>query len=107
MIPQDSSSAPRLLTQINLKRGTLSATQHRLARRKVLLQEQATRLRLGAPTDLVSVAARYSTVRTPPSGSRSSVARSQTASIAREGQRKRVSLREGKGSSMLSAVTSE
>jgi hypothetical protein len=47
-----------LLVKINRELEMISETQHRLARQKVVLQEQATRLRLGASPLAVSVALR-------------------------------------------------
>jgi hypothetical protein len=42
-----------LLTRLNREVETLSESQHRLARKKAVLQEQITRLRLGAsPTEV-------------------------------------------------------
>jgi hypothetical protein len=50
-IPEQSSEI--LLARINRELERISDTQHRLARRKSVLQEQATRLRLGAsPTEV-------------------------------------------------------
>lgn len=43
-----SHSAEILLARVNRELERISEAQHRLARRKALLQEQATRLRLGA-----------------------------------------------------------
>src|SRR5262245_46709419 len=48
--------AERLLAKINRELETISQTQHRLARQKALLQEHATRLRLGASPIAVRVA---------------------------------------------------
>jgi hypothetical protein len=45
-----------LLATINGKLEMISRTQHRLARQKALLQEQVTRLRLGASSSAVRVA---------------------------------------------------
>jgi hypothetical protein len=45
-----------LLARINREIELISETQHRLARQKALLQEQATRLRLGTAPAAVSVA---------------------------------------------------
>ncbi len=45
-----------LLARINRKLEVISETQHRLARQRALLREQATRLRLGASPDAVSLA---------------------------------------------------
>jgi hypothetical protein len=44
-----------LLIRINRELELISRTQHRLARQKAVLQEQATRLRLGASPMAVSV----------------------------------------------------
>jgi hypothetical protein len=44
--PEQSSEI--LLARVNHEMERISEAQHRLARRKALLQEQATRLRLGA-----------------------------------------------------------
>lgn len=50
-IPEQSSDI--LLARINRELEKISDAQHRLARRRTLLQEQATRLRLGAsPTEV-------------------------------------------------------
>jgi hypothetical protein len=51
-------NADLLLAKINRELEMISQTQHRLARQKALLQEQATRLRLGASPLAVSVALR-------------------------------------------------
>jgi hypothetical protein len=48
--------AERLLATIHRELETISGTQHRLARQKALLQEHATRLRLGASPTAVRVA---------------------------------------------------
>jgi hypothetical protein len=48
--------AERLLAKINGELETISQTQHRLARQRALLQEHATRLRLGASPTAVRVA---------------------------------------------------
>jgi len=48
--------AEHLLAKINRDLETISQTQHRLARQKALLQEHATRLRLGASPTAVRVA---------------------------------------------------
>jgi hypothetical protein len=42
------ASSKALLERLNAELERISEAQHRLARRKALLQEQATRLRLGA-----------------------------------------------------------
>jgi hypothetical protein len=47
-----------LLARINGELEMISRTQHRLARQKALLQEQATRLRLGTSPAAVRVALR-------------------------------------------------
>jgi hypothetical protein len=47
-----------LLATINRELEMISQTQHRLARQKALLQEQATRLRLGTSSTAVRVALR-------------------------------------------------
>jgi len=43
-----TQSSEVLLARVNQELERISDTQHRLARRKVVLQQQATRLRLGA-----------------------------------------------------------
>ncbi len=53
-IPEQSSDI--LLARINRELEKISDAQHRLARRKTVLQEQATRLRLGASPTEVRVA---------------------------------------------------
>lgn len=47
-----------LLAQIVARLDRISVVQHRLARKKALLQEQATRLRLGASPDEVEATLR-------------------------------------------------
>jgi hypothetical protein len=49
-------NAELLLAKINGELEMISRTQHRLARQKALLQEHATRLRLGASPTAVRVA---------------------------------------------------
>ncbi len=53
-----SQSAEELLVWINRQLEVISAKQHRLAHRKIALQEQATRLRLGASPAMVRLALR-------------------------------------------------
>lgn len=45
-----------LIAWINHRLEGISQTQHRLAVHRAVLQEQVTRLRLGAPTDEVEIA---------------------------------------------------
>ncbi|MBI1734238.1 MAG: hypothetical protein HYR51_03600 [Candidatus Rokubacteria bacterium] len=45
-----------LIAWINHRLEVISQTQHRLAVHRTVLQEQVTRLRLGAPTDEVELA---------------------------------------------------
>jgi hypothetical protein len=52
------SAAETLLARINRQLEEISETQHRLARAKTVLQEQATQLRLGAPALEVRLALR-------------------------------------------------
>ena len=59
-IPEQSSEI--LLARINRELERISETQHRLARRRTLLQEQATRLRLGASASEVRLAIKASAV---------------------------------------------
>lgn len=47
--PVDTQLSSFLLAQIEWQLDKISERQHQLARSKALLQEQATRLRLGAP----------------------------------------------------------
>jgi hypothetical protein len=51
-----AASSEALLAQINRELERISDTQHRLARKRLVLQEQATRLRLGAPAQEVRTA---------------------------------------------------
>jgi hypothetical protein len=53
-----SQSAEELLAWINRQLEVISAKQHRLAHRKIALQEGATRLRLGASPAMVRLALR-------------------------------------------------
>jgi hypothetical protein len=53
-----AQSAEELLAWINRQLEVISAKQHRLAHRKMTLQEQATRLRLGASPAMVRLALR-------------------------------------------------
>lgn len=53
-LPEQSSEI--LLARINRELEKISETQHRLARRKSMLQEQATKLRLGASSAEVRMA---------------------------------------------------
>ena len=48
MTSLSTHSAEGVLARVNLEIEKISDLQHRLARQKTLLQEQATRLRLGA-----------------------------------------------------------
>ena len=48
MNPMTTHPAEGVLARVNLEIEKISDLQHRLARQKTLLQEQATRLRLGA-----------------------------------------------------------
>ena len=48
MNPMTTHSGEGVLARVNLEIEKISDLQHRLARQKTLLQEQATRLRLGA-----------------------------------------------------------
>jgi hypothetical protein len=60
MYQPTSQSAEELLAWINRQLEMISAKQHRLAHRKIALQEQATRLRLGASPAMVRLALRES-----------------------------------------------
>jgi hypothetical protein len=60
MYQPGSQSAEELLAWINRQLELISAKQHRLAHRKNALQEQATRLRLGASPAIVRLALRES-----------------------------------------------
>jgi hypothetical protein len=55
MNPISTHSGEGLLARVNLEIEKISDLQHRLARQKTLLQEQATRLRLGASPAEVGV----------------------------------------------------
>ena len=56
LVAQQSSEV--LLARVNRELEYISDTQHRLARRRLVLQEQATRLRLGASPFEVSLTLR-------------------------------------------------
>lgn len=56
--PTASRTAEQLLERINHQLKVISAEQHRLALRKIALQEGATRLRLGASPAAVRLALR-------------------------------------------------
>lgn len=53
-----AQSSEVLLARVNQELERISDTQHRLARRKLVLQQQATRLRLGASPIEVSLTLR-------------------------------------------------
>ena len=59
-----AGASEALLVRLNRELERISVTQHRLARRKALLQHQATRLRLGASPVEVRLALRVATQRT-------------------------------------------